>query len=45
MTINTTNNSNHEEIYLSIDHLKDGRYKLHILLENKVVKSITIEKS
>lgn len=31
-------------IYLSIDHLKKGSYQLNILLNNKVVKSITIIK-
>lgn len=33
-----------DKIYLSIDHLKKGVYQLHILLNNKVVKSIEIEK-
>jgi len=29
-----------EKIYLSIDHLKAGTYKLNILLKNKIVKTI-----
>ncbi len=42
---NNTNGDIHEEkIYLSIDHLKSGTYKLNILLENKIIKSIKIEK-
>lgn len=32
-------------IYLSIDHLKDGRYKLNITLKNKVIKSIKLNKN
>jgi len=31
-------------IYLSIDHLKEGKYELKILLKNQVVKSIKIHK-
>jgi hypothetical protein len=31
-------------IYMSIDHLKQGSYKLKILLKNKVLKSIKILK-
>ena len=33
-----------EKIYLNIDHLKKGQYELHILLKNKVIKSVTIIK-
>jgi len=31
-------------IYMSIDHLKEGNYELKILLNNKVVKSVKIQK-
>ena len=31
-------------IYLSIDHLKDGNYRFHFMLNNKVVKSIKLKK-
>lgn len=31
-------------IYLSIDHLKKGTYKLNILLKNKVIQCIEIIK-
>jgi hypothetical protein len=31
-------------IYMSIDHLKQGKYELKILLNNKVMKSIKILK-
>ena len=31
-------------IYLSLDHLKDGVYKLNIMLKNKVIKSVKIKK-
>jgi hypothetical protein len=27
-------------IYMSIDHLKEGKYELKILLKNKVMKTI-----
>jgi len=27
-------------IYLSIDHLKQGKYKLLITLKNKIIKSV-----
>lgn len=33
-----------EKIYLSIDHLKKGKYTLSILLKNKIIKSIEINK-
>ena len=29
-----------EKIYLSIDHLKNGTYKLNILLKNEIIKTI-----
>lgn len=32
-------------IYLSIDHLKKGNYKLSITLNNKVVKSLNFKKT
>jgi len=35
---------NNNEIYLSIDHLKQGDYKLNILDNNKVVKAVKISK-
>lgn len=31
-------------MYLSIDHLKNGKYQLHILLKNKVVQTVEIVK-
>lgn len=31
-------------IYLSIDHLKRGRYNLRITLKNKVIKSLFFKK-
>ena len=33
-----------QNIYLSIDHLKKGQYLLNIMLDNKVLKSIKIDK-
>ena len=32
------------DIYLSIDHLKQGTYKLQVTLKNKIVKSIKLKK-
>ena len=32
-------------IYLSIDHLKQGKYELSITLKNKVIKSLNFEKT
>ncbi|WP_298264089.1 hypothetical protein [uncultured Lutibacter sp.] len=34
----------HDKIYMSIDHLKNGKYQLNILLENKVVQTLVINK-
>jgi hypothetical protein len=31
-------------IYLSIDHLKQGKYKLRLTLKNKVVKSLVFKR-
>lgn len=44
MKSNTKNHKNEDIIYLSIDHLKKGKYQLQVLLENKIVKSIKINK-
>ncbi|MEZ4792437.1 MAG: hypothetical protein R2783_02890 [Gelidibacter sp.] len=33
-----------ETIYLSIDHLKKGTYRLNILLKNKVIQCVEIIK-
>jgi len=44
MATNSASKIDEEKIYLSIDHLKNGRYILNILLENKIVKSIKIKK-
>ena len=32
------------DIYLSIDHLKQGSYKLRVTLKNKIVKTIKLKK-
>ncbi len=37
--------SEHPEIYLAIDHLKDGYYVFHIIQNEKVIKSFEILKS
>ncbi len=41
---NSSKKNDDEKIYMSIDHLKNGTYTLHILLNNKVVKSVKILK-
>ncbi|WP_262917777.1 hypothetical protein [Allomuricauda sp. F6463D] len=33
-----------DKIYMSIDHLKSGKYQLNILLKNKIVQTLEIEK-
>ncbi|WP_437394926.1 hypothetical protein [Flagellimonas lutimaris] len=38
------NKTGHNKIYLSIDHLKNGKYQLNILLANKVVQTLEINK-
>ena len=40
----TSQQNTSDKIYLNIDHLKAGRYELQILLNNKVIKTITIIK-
>ncbi len=44
MMVRSVSDKNEEKLYLSIDHLEKGRYVLHILLKNKVVKTMTIDK-
>lgn len=39
-----TNNKN-DVIFMSIDHLKQGKYELKILLHNKVMKSVKFQKN
>lgn len=34
-----------EVIYINIDHLKQGKYELKILLKNKVLKSVSFQKN
>jgi len=38
------NNKESSAIYISIDHLKDGIYQLHILYENEIIKSVKFRK-
>jgi len=44
MAPSSDDKSDEDKIYLSIDHLKSGKYKLNILLKGKVVKSVKIKK-
>ena len=37
-------NDKNQNIYLNIDHLKDGHYTFNIMLDNKVVKSFRLTK-
>ena len=38
---NSLGNSKKDEvIYMSIDHLREGKYQLKILIKNKVMKTI-----
>ena len=37
-------NDKNQNIYLNIDHLKDGHYVFNIMLDNKVVKSFRLKK-
>jgi len=39
-TINKKESKKKNMIYLSIDHLKHGNYKLLITLKNKIIKSV-----
>ncbi len=41
---NSQNTDVDRKIYISIDHLKKGQYELRILLNNKIIKSVTIIK-
>ncbi len=34
----------HKDIYLSIDHLRNGNYIFNIMLHDKVVKSFKLKK-
>ncbi|WP_192938385.1 hypothetical protein [Flagellimonas sp.] len=44
MPITMKTQMGHDKIYMSIDHLKSGTYQLNILLGNKVIKVLEIEK-
>lgn len=44
MMTNPPKETKDDKIYLSIDHLKKGTYKLNILLKNKIVKCVEIIK-
>ena len=36
--------NNFQSLYLSLDHLKVGNYKINITLNNKVIKSVKLNK-
>ena len=44
LNTNDIQKEENQDIYLSIDHLKKGRYEIKIMLKNKVIKTIKIEK-
>lgn len=47
MTTDKNHQKNTEEkppIYISIDHLKKGAYKLHLMCKEKIVKTINFKK-
>ena len=44
MASNTADKNDEDKIYLSIDHLKRGKYIINILLKGKVIKSVKIKK-
>jgi len=44
MASNSTEKNDEEKIYLSIDHLKPGKYLINILLKGKTIKSVKIKK-
>lgn len=39
------NQSNNQQIYLNIDHLKKGDYTFNFMIENKICKSVKIKKN
>ena len=41
---NNIKKDGNQNIYLSIDHLKNGFYILNITLKNKVIKAVKIQK-
>ena len=41
---NGTDKDKEGSIYMSIDHLKKGKYKLRIIQENEVIKLVKIVK-
>ncbi|WP_262509284.1 hypothetical protein [Neotamlana nanhaiensis] len=42
--IESPKDNTQDKLYMSIDHLKKGVYILHVLHDNKVIKSIEIIK-
>lgn len=40
----TLNDISEQQIYLNIGHLKNGKYVLKIMFNNKVIKETTFEK-
>lgn len=45
MDSNPKENTVDNKIFLSLDHLKRGTYELNILLKNKVIKTVKINKN
>lgn len=40
---NSSDKDKESNIYLSIDHLKKGKYKLRIIQKNRVIKLVTFK--
>ncbi|WP_169815706.1 hypothetical protein [Pseudotamlana agarivorans] len=45
MNNNTDNTDKETTVFMSIDHLKKGKYELKILLDNKVIKTVQFIKT
>ena len=41
----TTDPKSERDIYLGIDHLKPGIYQLKITLNNKIIKTVTLQRN
>ena len=38
-------NQDSADIYLSIDHLSDGNYRIHFMVKEEIVKTVYLRKS
>ena len=43
--LNSSSEDKSSQIYISVDHLKEGIYQLHVMCKEKIIKTIKFKKT